>query len=777
MDNEAPNYAQWINEAGGYVANGNVVSRSPIYEENGSGRMKIKVDVSEFGNTQPQNSTVSSQPQVANTAAGNVGVQTANIVGSGTDANAAATKIGSMTTLENNLGKAQDSAISSPATKSIVAGKTILTPEDEVNREYQDAVARGNFQGQINALTKASRLTGNDYSAEIQDLNRQRQQKIQDMDDRYLQAINEAKYQGDLTGDYTNYNNLLRGQNDWRNSVGYRDAMRDKYQADIDAIDIDYQNTYMQSINDIGNQLVQALPGILNFQYNPNTDLNLQIAQGYAVSRVKEQMNSTGMYYSSMTQNAITKAVGELVPVYAKMAREEAVENFKLLQQTASFLMDLEQTQFNMWKSQIQLKFDANAEKRAQVDQAIQNANARGYYTNEEAALLGVEPGTPSYESRTRALDKQEQIEKEQRNLQQSMALAEFNASLGVQEYAEKQRIAAQYEIQTYKQKLQIQNAYGGSGSGSNGSGVTYSQALPIIQGAARNGASVEELQQLGGSLGLSGAETNAAILSAAFNEQADQEKKAKEEQEKAEKKAKERGKLTNIPLVAVDIADDNLAERYNDFMKTSSRSEAETKNFLKTLSNASEKDRNLVIGDWIGTKNSAIDDITKKAFNSGDYGTTKAALDKAINNILTVSSEMADAGLDNKVVGTYTEKMMTNLIDNINSSTKFDFSWMNFNDDATRDQMKDEAAKYVVDKLGQSDNEVLATITTDFLESYSRSNANVTPTLFDDKTVRNFLDSIDIDQAQQMLNTSRPKLTISGTGAGTNAALKTNNK
>lgn len=490
MDNEAPNYASWIPEAGGYVANGKVVSKTPQYDANGR---LVDIDVSQFPNTTPK--TSKAQPQVANQPIVNSGITTANTQGSGTDANAPLTQAGSLGTLENNLGKAQDSAISSPATRSIVAGKTVVSPEDEVNQEYQQAVARGDLQGQINALTKASRLTGQDYSTEIQNLTRQRQQKIQGIDDAYLQRINDARQKvntakstGDITGDYSAYyqaleelNNLQGEQGTWRNAVGYDQAMQDMYTQEMEDLDIDYKETWVKSYNDIANQIVQALPGILNFQYNPMNDTALQIAQGYATSRVKEQMNSTGMYYSSMTQNAITKAVAELVPVYEKMARQEAIENFNLLQQTANFLMNLEETQFNMWKSQIQMKWQANDEKRKAVDQAIQNANARGYYTNEEAALLGIEPGTESQAARERALDKQEQIEKETRNLKQNEALAEFETGLAIQEYEKKKEIEAKY------QKATNSGTY---------LGLTYSQWKNYAKEYAQNGGDVNDIAE-----------------------------------------------------------------------------------------------------------------------------------------------------------------------------------------------------------------------------------------------------------------------------------------
>lgn len=492
MDNEAPNYASWIPEAGGYVANGKVVSKSPIYDE--AGKLRLDVDTSVFGNTQTP-STAKAQPQVANQATSNVGVTTANVAGSGTDANAQATGIGSLDSMAQNTQNAIDSALSSPAMRSPSAGEPILTIEQQDLKEIQDAHARNDLQGEINGYVKLARDTGVDYTQTINDLTRQRQQKIQNVDDSYLQRLDEArqrmnaaKSQGDITGDYTAYNQaaaeygaLVGEQDTWRNAVGYEQSMRDMYNQEVQDLQIDYEDTWLKSVKAFSDQLVQMIPALMNFQYDPTQDANLLRAQALVEMRMRNNAAATGMYYSSTTQFAIAQAIGELIPVYQKMAREEAIENFKLLQSTASFLMNLEQTQFDMWKSQIQLKFQEAEEKRAQQDQAIQNANARGFYTNEEAALLGIAPGTESQAARERALDKQEQIEKELRNLEQSKTLYEFQEKLQTQEYEKRKAIDAKY------QKVTNSGTY---------LGLTYSQWKSYAKEYAQNGGDVNDIAE-----------------------------------------------------------------------------------------------------------------------------------------------------------------------------------------------------------------------------------------------------------------------------------------
>lgn len=568
MDNETPRYATWIPEAGGYVANGNVVSKSPMYDE--AGKLKLDVDTSVFGNTQP----LKTQPQVANQAQSNVGVTTANIQGSGTDANAAVTNIGNMASLADNKQNGLDSVLSSPAMRSPSAGEPILTVEQQDLKEIQDAKARNDLQGMINGYVKLGRDTGVDYSATISDLTKQRQQKIQTIDDQYLQSIDEARRAVNTARDVANisgkkedqqayyaaleeYNNLLNEQGTWRNSVGYADAMAQKRAAEEEAIQLDFEFAYNTAINDVANQLIQMYPTILNFQYNPNTDTSLYIAQGYAQSRVKETMNATGMYYSTMTQSAIAKAVAELVPVYEKMARQEAIENFQLLQSTASFLMNLEQTQFNLWKSQIEMKWQENAEKRKAIAQAIENANARGYFTNEEAALLGVAPGTESPDAQARAQAKQDQIEAEQRKLIQDKALERFKTDM---------------DIELLKEQNKLKPA-------SEDTGLTYDIVLKTVEGMVKGGATEDDIIDFLNESGLTYQQKNSILQRVIYGLVNDDEE--------------ERAKLDNLTLDERNaISNIKVAQEYNKYKKDGNVNYSGVAEFIDSIAtNYSQED------------------------------------------------------------------------------------------------------------------------------------------------------------------------------------------
>lgn len=459
---ESPNYAEWIPEAGGYVSNGKVVSKTPIFAE-GSKQMQTTVDLSKLQN---QASSTSAPEEIVNKTTINETVSNANQKGSGQDANAMATQAGALAALAGNTAMGDTGVLDTTATKSNVVEVEPLTPEQKVMADYDYMVKTNNLQGQINALTELSRLNGVDYSSTIESLKRQRVDKIMNQDDKYSQAISNAY----ASGDYETAAELTNQRNAYRDSVGYQDALQSEYEIKAQENQIEYETTYMQGVYDITSALLNQVSALLNFQYDPSQDRALQIAQGYAVGAVKEQMNHTGMYYSSMTQGAITRAVAELVPVYEKMAKDEIKENISILQSTANFLMNLEQTQFNLWKGQLEVQWEANAERRKEYQAALDRTNAWGYVSNDDAAILGVEPGSLSPDAIKEARALQQQLEKEARALQSQMAMAEYNTALDIQKMqvdaelddwkdAQKQARGYQYDSALSAQKYRQDSA------------------------------------------------------------------------------------------------------------------------------------------------------------------------------------------------------------------------------------------------------------------------------------------------------------------------------
>ena len=297
-------------------------------------------------------------------------------------------------------------------------------------------VATNNLQGQINLLTERSQRTGEDFSSMINTLASQRATKIQNINNDYTKRYNAAIAAGDLEL----ANQILAEQQQWLNTVSYPESPLTPLEQQQQARQLEYEYRFMGGINQIADYVANLTGVLINFQYNPYTDQALLMAQGQATARVKEQMNATGMYYSSMTVSAITKACAELIPVYEKMARQEILDNINALQSTANFLMNLEQSQFNLWKGQIEMQYKANEEKRKEVDAAWERANMMGYIDNAASAVLGIPAGALSPNERARIQNKLDTIDKEMRALEQDKILAKYKEGLEEDYYSYQQQ-------------------------------------------------------------------------------------------------------------------------------------------------------------------------------------------------------------------------------------------------------------------------------------------------------------------------------------------------
>lgn len=541
MENETPNYARWIPTAGGYVYDGKVVSKDPQYDEKGNFLTDVNGSTFAQGSYQERSDvgfnglinsmTPSGYKFVADknpdptslVGMGHleaVGTQT-NTQGSGTDANAPITGAGSLGSLSENTSKSQTGVLGTNTINSPVAGNIAGDFEDRWNKDYDYMVATNNLQGQINLLTERSQRTGEDFTATIDNLTKQREQKIRNIDDQYLAAYNEAL----LAGDNALANQILDQQLAWRDSVGYQNAMQSAKQREENELQIRWQDDYITGINEIANTVLNLTGNLLNFQYNPYTDQALLMAQGQATARVKEQMNATGMYYSSMTVSAITKTCAELIPVYEKMARQEILDNINALQSTANFLMNLEQSQFNLWKGQIEMQYKANEEKRKEVDAAWDRANMMGYIDNAASAVLGVPAGSLSPNERARLQSIQDQIAKENRALQQDKILAGYKADLEIERMREQNRLNKDY----YAFQVLNPKATSTSPGTSPTTGLTYAQVLTTAKAMLAAGEDETSMADYVNSTGLNEAQSQNIINTALADNKAKEKKTVSE--------------------------------------------------------------------------------------------------------------------------------------------------------------------------------------------------------------------------------------------------------
>ena len=429
------NNATWIPEAKGYVYNGQVVSQKPIYDS--TGKQVVTATMQQINNQ-------SNTAQTTN--ANNVQNQTGATVSETATANKPDTNmqtaIGSLGSTTANTATT-GTAVSSPATSS---PQTNAQPQDPVQKyitDYSTALANQDVNGQINALIELDKYTVSQggqpqYSEIIGNLQKQNTEQVTNTVNEYAMQIAEAT----RTGNTALASGLQQELASFKQDNDYASVMQNRQEE----IKLEYSFAYMQGINDITNGILSLLGQYSNFQYDPYSDPALQMAQGYATSSIKEQMNSTGMYYSSITQSAITRAINELVPVYEQMAKDEILQNINLLQSTASYLLNLEQAQFEMWSNQIELQMLKNQERREEIEHAWDRVNNLGYVDNEASLVLGVDVGTLSPDVKKAIMAEEAELRKLDHQYKLNESLEKFKKDMDLERYQKEHDLAVLLE-------------------------------------------------------------------------------------------------------------------------------------------------------------------------------------------------------------------------------------------------------------------------------------------------------------------------------------------
>lgn len=251
--------------------------------------------------------------------------------------------------------------------------------------EYKAGVEINDYQAQINALTAIDKYrTDNGYDAiytqTIYELVNQRKNKIENAIREYESDIADAIYSGDTAL----AQEIGQQLETYKRNVNYSETMDN---ASNYLKDIEYKSTYDSVISGIVNELLTA-----KFSYDPSEDEALLKAQSHATNVVYEGMNAKGILDSTMTAQIITKTVNELIPVYEKMAKEEFYANIERLQSMASFIMNIENNQYDRWLNNVQLRLQYYEAQRDEMSYQWDRVNNLGYVDNEASIILGVAP-------------------------------------------------------------------------------------------------------------------------------------------------------------------------------------------------------------------------------------------------------------------------------------------------------------------------------------------------------------------------------------------------
>lgn len=305
-------------------------------------------------------------------------------------------------------------------------------------QDYYNGQNINDYQAQINALNaidnyRVSQGYSKIYTTNVYELTNQRVAKIKNQIRDYETDMATAI----ADGDEELAQEIGRQMEEYKKMVNYTDTI-DNSATFLQ--DLEYQSTYDTVINDIVNELLTA-----QFTYDPSDDEALLKAQRYATNTVYESMNSKGILDSTMTSAIVTKTVNELLPVYEKMAKEEFYENIERLQTMANFVINLDNSQYERWANQVQLKLDYYEAKKSEISYQWERVENLGYVDNEASIVLGVAPGTMSPSTRKAIQEAELEATKQYNKLLMDIQLAQARADLEVQVYASEKAIDNRY--------------------------------------------------------------------------------------------------------------------------------------------------------------------------------------------------------------------------------------------------------------------------------------------------------------------------------------------
>lgn len=241
----------------------------------------------------------------------------------------------------------------------------------------------------------------------------------------------------------------------------------------------EYKSDYSDLIN-------TSLNSVLNkqFSYNSDTDASYQAFVKKATRLGDEafannigglsastggRLNSWAATAASTARNDFAMQAAEAVGTFEDKAysrfKDERTQEIDMI----GLLVDLDERDYSRYKDKIdatldnyQLELDQYKisidDRKSKMDEAAERTKMQGYVSNADAVLLGVPPGTLSYEAMNKISDMNDWIIKQEKQL-------EFDQKALEQEFAFESKIAAMKD--TYKTSSSGSSS-GGSSKGGN---------------------------------------------------------------------------------------------------------------------------------------------------------------------------------------------------------------------------------------------------------------------------------------------------------------------
>jgi hypothetical protein len=202
------------------------------------------------------------------------------------------------------------------------------------------------------------------------------------------------------------------------------------------------------------------------FNYDPATDTQAQLAIKEMTRNVLETMNSRGILNSTITENQVQQGAADLLPQYQQIAKTAFQDEGELLMSQVDMLMgvdetqygryqdegkryadvlgvvmDMDETQYQRWTDAYERRYQtqqdeiatatatAEAERQKTKDMYEKWSND-GYANNEVALYFGVDPGTLSKEAREAKVKREQEIEDKAISLKNQKTMADYQHSL-----------------------------------------------------------------------------------------------------------------------------------------------------------------------------------------------------------------------------------------------------------------------------------------------------------------------------------------------------------
>jgi peptidoglycan hydrolase-like protein with peptidoglycan-binding domain len=228
------------------------------------------------------------------------------------------------------------------------------------------------------------------------------------------------------------------------------------------------------------------------FNYDPATDAQLQLATKNMTRQVLEAMNSRGILNSTVTENQVQQGIADLMPQYQQIARQNFMDEGNQLMSKIDMLMGADENQYNRYQDEgkkyadvlgvvmdmgdreyklwsdayerryteqqdsIKLAQDKVEADRQKITDAWNRTSELGYVDNQSSLILGVPAGTLSKEAREAKQAKEYKLELESQ--QHKNNLSQINA-----QYEKEKKVAALKEANTPEligTEQQVQNYY-----------------------------------------------------------------------------------------------------------------------------------------------------------------------------------------------------------------------------------------------------------------------------------------------------------------------------